>query len=97
MLIVFNDMIADMLINCENSNKPELQQINHWSFMRYWLQYFINLYKKCTAKSYSFLVMDTTLASDNHSRFRKNLLERISKLITTIDDKIKMKNCNIIL
>ena len=33
--------------------------------------------------------MDTTLASDNHSRFRKNLLERISKLITTIDDKIK--------
>ena len=26
---------------------------------------------------------------DNHSLFRKNLLERILKLIMTIDDKIK--------
>ena len=31
--------------------------------------------KKCTA--YSFLVIDTTLASDNSSCFRKNSLERI--------------------
>ena len=30
-----------------------------------------------TAKSYSFLVIDANLASDNPSRFRKNLLERI--------------------
>ena len=30
----------------------------------------------CTAEPYSFLMIDTTLASDN-SRFRKNLLERI--------------------
>ena len=37
----------------------------------------MNLYKKCTAKPYSFLVTDTTLASDNPLRFRKNLLERI--------------------
>ena len=37
----------------------------------------MNLYKKCTAKTYYFLVIDTTLASDNSSRFRKNLLERI--------------------
>ena len=35
----------------------------------------MNLYKKCTAKPFSFLVIDTTLASDNPLRFRKNLLE----------------------
>ena len=49
----------------------------------------MNLYKKCIAKPYSFLVIDTTLASDNSSRFRKNLLERIQKLIKTIDDKVR--------
>ena len=55
-------------------NKQELQQIayNHSSDID-----FINLYKKCTAKPYSFLVIDVTLASDNSSRFRKSLLERI--------------------
>ena len=38
---------------------------------------FVNLNKKCTAKPYSFSVIDTTLASDNPLRFRKNFLERI--------------------
>ena len=38
---------------------------------------FMNFYKKCTVKLYSFLVIDTTLASDNPLRFRENLLERI--------------------
>ena len=37
---------------------------------------FMNLHKRCTAKPYSFLVIDTTLASDNPLCFRKNLLER---------------------
>ena len=37
---------------------------------------FMNLYKKFTAKPYSFLVIDTTLATGNPSHFRKNLLER---------------------
>ena len=37
----------------------------------------MNLYKKYTAKPHSFSVIDATLASDNGSRFRKNLLERI--------------------
>ena len=36
-----------------------------------------------------FLVIDATLASDNPSRFRNNLSERIIKLIITIDDKIR--------
>ena len=35
---------------------------------------FIKIYKKCTAKPYSFLVNDTTLPSDDPLRFRKNLL-----------------------
>ena len=49
----------------------------------------MNLHQKCTAKLYSSLVIDNTLASNNLSRFRKNLLERIWKLIMTIDHKIK--------
>ena len=36
----------------------------------------MKLYKKCTAKPYFFLVVDTTLASGNPLGFRKNLLER---------------------
>ena len=35
------------------------------------------------------MIINTTLALDNSLRFRKNLLERIQKLIMTIDDKIK--------
>ena len=54
-------------------NKRELQQIaiNHSSDIN--TKDFINIYKKCTDKPYSFLVSDTTLASDNSLRFRKNL------------------------
>ena len=32
--------------------------------------------EKCTAKPYSFLVIDTTLISDNPLRLRHNILER---------------------
>ena len=49
----------------------------------------MNLYKKYIAKLYSFLVIDATLASDNPLSFRKNLLERIYKLIMTVDDKTR--------
>ena len=58
-------------------NKRELQQIvfNHSSDIDF--QDFMNLYKKCIAKPYSFLIIDTTLASDNSLRFRKNPLEKI--------------------
>ena len=114
-LIVFNDMIADMINNKKlNSivtelfirgrklnislvfitqsyfkvpkdvrlnaphffitkilNKRELQQIviNHSSDIS--TKDFINIYRKCTDKPYSFLVIDTTLTSDNPLRFRK--------------------------
>ena len=58
-------------------NKRKLEQIafNHSSDIDF--QDFMNLYKKCTAKPYSFLVTDTTLASDNSSCFRKNPWETI--------------------
>ena len=56
-------------------NKRELQQtaLNHSSDIDF--KDFIRIYKKCTTESYSFLVNDATLASDNPSRFRKNLSE----------------------
>ena len=55
------------------SNRRELQQIaiNHSSDIN--TKDFINIYKKYTDKPYSFLVNDTTLASDDPLRFRKNL------------------------
>ena len=40
-------------------------------------------------KTYSFLVIDAIVVSDNPLRFRKNLLERIQKLVMTIDEKIR--------
>ena len=54
-------------------NKRELQQIalNHSSDIGF--KDFMNIYKKCTAESCSFLVNDTTLPSDDPLRFRKNL------------------------
>ena len=46
-------------------SKRKLHQIafNHSSDIDF--KNFMNLYKKCTAKPYSFLVVDATLASDN--------------------------------
>ena len=54
-------------------NKKELQQIavSHLSDIDF--KDFIKIYKKCTNTPFSFLVNDTTLASDNPLRFRKNL------------------------
>ena len=53
-------------------NKWKLQQsvFNHSSDIDF--KDFINFYKKCTAKPYSSLIINATLASDNP--FRKNLL-----------------------
>ena len=54
-------------------NKRELQQIaiNHSSDIN--SGDFIEIYRKCTDKPYSFLVIDTILPSNNLLRFRKNL------------------------
>ena len=71
------NIIFYALFYYENPNKRKLQQIafNHSSDIDF--KAFINFYKKCTAKPYSFLVIKATLASDNLLRFRKNLSERI--------------------
>ena len=60
-------------------NKRELQQIpiNHTSDIN--TNDFANIYRKCTAELYSFLVIDTMLASDNPLRFGKNLFNRYNK------------------
>ena len=52
---------------------------------------FKNLYKKRYCKPSFFLVVEATLASDNPSCFRQNLLERTRKLIKTNDDKIRVE------
>ena len=76
-------VLTDITLNSRHyfvmkvSNKRELQQIayNHSSDID--LKDFINLYKKCTAKAYSFLVIDGALSTDNPSCSRRNILERI--------------------
>ena len=54
-------------------NKRELQKIvlNYSSDIEF--QDLMNLYNMCTAKPYSFLVINTTLTSNNSLHFRKNL------------------------
>ena len=55
-------------------NKRELQQIaiNHSADIDY--KDFINIYKKCTSKPFSFLTAYTKLPANNLFRFKKNLL-----------------------
>ena len=48
----------------------------------------MNPYKKFT-KTPFFLVINNILASDKYFCFRKNLTEKIQKLILTIDKKIR--------
>ena len=58
-------------------NKRELEQIAFYNSSNIDFKDLMNLYKKCTAKPHSYFIIDTTLVSDNYSRFRKNLSERI--------------------
>ena len=60
-------------------NKREIKQIsiNHLSDID--TKDFGNIYRICTAEQYSFFVNDTTLASNNHLRFRKNLFNIYDK------------------
>ena len=56
-------------------NKRELQEIalNHSSDLD--SKDFMKIYRKHTTETYSFLVIDTTLPSDNPLKFIKNLLK----------------------
>ena len=66
-------------------NKRDLQQIaiNHSSDIDF--KDFIKIYKKCTNELYSFLLNDTTLASDNLLRFRKKIFLIHNKIMINND------------
>ena len=70
-------------------NKLELQEIAFNNSSDIEFKDLMNLLKNALQKTFSFLVINATLASDNPSCFSKNLLERIQKLIMTIDGKIR--------
>ena len=59
------------------ASKRKLQQIEFNRSSDIDFQDLMNLYETCTAKPYSFLVIDATFASDNSLHFRKNFLEKI--------------------
>ena len=56
------------------NNRKELQNIsiNHSADIDY--KKFVNIYRECTRKPYSFLTFDTTLLASDPLRFWKNLL-----------------------
>ena len=60
------------IMKIPNKREPQQIALNHSSDIDF--KDFMNIYKKCTAEPYSFLVNDTTLPSDDPLRFRKNLL-----------------------
>ena len=71
-------------------NKEELQQIesNHLSNIEF--KSFMKLYKDYTNKPFSFSMNNTNLSSDNHLRFRKNLLKMTAtERIKNINNKIE--------
>ena len=94
-LIVFDDMIANMLSNTKLNSI-----VTEWFIRGTKLNislvfvrlnsgdYFI---MKISNKKELQQIVDTTLVSDNLSRFRKNLLERIENSIMTIDDELKVE------
>ena len=69
-------------------NKRELQQSAFDHLSDFALKGFMNLYKN-VLQNHIFLMFHITLVSDNALCFRKNLIERIQKLIMAIDDKIR--------
>ena len=58
------------------SNEQEFYHISFNYSSDNVLKDFMNVYKKCAAKTYSFLVIDATVLSDNPLHFRKNVLQR---------------------
>ena len=70
-------------------NKRELQQITFNDSSDIDFKDFMNFYKNVLQNHIYVLVIDATRSSDNPLHFRKNLSERISKLIMTTDDKIR--------
>ena len=79
------------------SNKREFQHIskNHSSDIDF--KDLMNLHKNISTKPNPVLVNDANLAWDNHLRFRRNLLEKKSKVIITIMIRLETKNHSTIL
>ena len=85
MLLLPNRILKGVRLNTSHffiakiPNKRELQQIaiNHSSDIS--TKDFTNIYRERTAESYSFLVIDNTLASNNSLSFRKNLFNIYKK------------------
>ena len=61
----------------KSPNKRGIQQIAFNHSPDFDVQDVLNLYKKSIAEPYSFLVIDTTLLSDNSLSFRNNLSKAI--------------------
>ena len=57
------------------NNKRELQNIpiNHFADIDY--KDFVKIYRECTKKPYSFLLIDTMLPASDSLRLRKNLFQ----------------------
>ena len=60
-------------LTMKNSNKKELQNIaiNHCAGVDY--DDFVRIYRECTSRQYSFLIIDTTLPANDPQRSRKNI------------------------
>ena len=58
-------------------SKREVQHIadNHSGDIDY--KYFLNIYRKYTIESYSFLTIDTTLSANNPLLYRKNYFDSL--------------------
>ena len=84
-LIVFDDMILDIMTNKQFQATIKELFIRCWKLnmsLVFIINYkdidykdFMKIYSKCTCETYSFLTIDTTLPANNSLRFRKNLLD----------------------
>ena len=57
------------------SNRKELQNIAIYHSADIVYKDFVNIYRECTRKLYSFLTIDTTFPANELLRFRKNLFD----------------------
>ena len=84
------------LLYYENSKwKRTLITINHSSDIDF--KEFMKIYLECTRESYSFLVNNKTLTSDDPLRFRKDLSERKYNKLWKFMKILEMKTYNLVL
>ena len=84
------------LLYYENSKwKRTLITINHSSDIDF--KEFMKIYLECTGESYSFLVSNKILTSDDPLRFRKDLSERKYNKLWKFMKILEMKNYNLVL